>query len=150
MGAVAIESAVYTILAADLGDNDLTSRVTRGVLAAPPSLPWAHLDFVSVTTEDDSAPMGTYEHTARWEIQAWAAVTAMTGAASISSSLALANEIQTAVHAQFLGTSGTLKALGVRRCNFTDAELMNTEIGGRLVGHVRMTLEIRYTTTGGI
>lgn len=141
-----IYSALGTLLNADLGDFDFTNRASFGRSPVPPQVPWITVDIVGVKSADDSSPLGTYEHTATYEIEAWAQYV---GATAFLNPSNMASEIQTVIQNAHR-SSGSLKALGVRRVNFPETEFRNTERNGISVAHVVMTLEIVYTTLAGI
>jgi len=146
-----ITVAVYNLIAADLGTNDFSGGAANyGRFPSPPMVPFIAFDTLGVETEDDSAPLGTYEHTATFFLEAWANSASDSMAGPVAANLVLSQEIQAVIHDAFLISGGSLQALGVRRVNFPETEYMNTEINNIRIGHVRMTLEITYTTTGGL
>lgn len=148
----AILTALTSAIAAAHETVDLsgTGAVQLGRFASPPKLPFCAVDCVSIETEDDAAPIGIYEHTATFLIEAWNTTALSSVVFGVASSVVIADDLTTAIHQSHRSTGGALKGQAARRVNVTDTEYLNTEINGKRIGHVRMTVEIVYTTTEGI
>lgn len=156
----AIMARILSVLSADLGTYDLsgTGAVRFGRFPEAPFMPFLALDPETLDSDDQAAELGRYEHRARVYVQGWCAHTVGTTQVQTDTPLsaflgewAFSNEVHDAIHDDFKsGGAGSLKALGLRRCNFPQTTWRRTEISGQNAAQFTCYLEFTYATTRGI
>lgn len=149
--AFSIQLTVIIAISQDYGSFDFTVTGTAksGRYISPPTYPFFAIDPIGITSEDDAAPLGAYEKTATYLIEAWAQVANDTELSVSQYGQALAGALVGAIQDAHQDAAGSLKALGTRRVNVSDIEFLNTETPGKKEAHFRGTLEVTYKVISG-